>query len=462
MTAGLICSTTDGQSTTSQGCDEDAEKNDSTDCGSSSCSLASQDLTEIPSWFWQQQQLLPHRPSSTLTHLDLSRNRLAELPAAIFASLGNLQVLNVNRNRLRAIPPDIGKLTQLQELHALANNLRPYARSLPLNELAALPCLRLLDLRYHAKLKEPALVALQGVLEDQVEIRITLQQQQQQQQPAAAEEEKDHASHNNTNGKEHACDRDATLLRSQLEPLSTPTLRQRLKETFGITLDDNDPHSFDRNNVMNHMLEAYQRHCPNREKVHFQGRPVDPRILQPLLQKLQEWVHEQRATPRERPKIRASHYMILRSPEEFSTDHSTKQRLAAAKLQKHQALWDLAKAALSHVDPHHRFTALAVTHNFVGSPHIDTQNIGPFYGIALGDFDNGTGQLCVELNATQVAFIDTHDKFAKVDGRFVHWVAPYEPDQTRFSLIYYQTVGDVTPQTKAVLDLPAVPPNEEE
>jgi len=37
-----------------------------------------------------------------------------------------------------------------------------------------------------------------------------------------------------------------------------------------------------------------------------------------------------------------------------------------------------AKQALSEVDAQHaaRFTAIAMTKNFIGSPHIDTQNIG--------------------------------------------------------------------------------------
>ena len=80
-----------------------------------------------------------------------------------------------------------------------------------------------------------------------------------------------------------------------------------------------------------------------------------------------------------------------------------------------------------------KFTALAVTKNFVGSPHIDTQNIGPFYGMALGDFRNieaqdhvprRGGALCVESGPMEVTYVDTKGKMAKVDGRFPHWVEP--------------------------------------
>eukprot|EP01048_Picozoa_sp_COSAG05_P006275 COSAG05_NODE_400_length_10261_cov_477.765499_3_plen_94_part_00 len=38
-----------------------------------------------------------------------------------------------------------------------------------------------------------------------------------------------------------------------------------------------------------------------------------------------------------------------------------------------------------------------------GSPHIDKQNIGPFYGLALGDFPAGQGGIRVECSARQVA-----------------------------------------------------------
>ena len=49
-----------------------------------------------------------------------------------------------------------------------------------------------------------------------------------------------------------------------------------------------------------------------------------------------------------------------------------------------------------------QYTALAVTHGFHGSPHIDKQNVGPFYGLALGNFDEGTGGIQVECSARVV------------------------------------------------------------
>jgi hypothetical protein len=140
-----------------------------------------------------------------------------------------------------------------------------------------------------------------------------------------------------------------------------------------------------------------------------------------------------------RPSIAAASYMILRAPAEFAQKDSKNARQAAAKIVKWQALWDLAAQAIDEADAAFaaNFTALAVTLGFAGSPHIDKQNTGPFYGLALGDFSGG--ELCVESGAFEVAHVDTHDRLGKVDGRYPHWVAPYEG--TRYSLIYYQTEG---------------------
>jgi Leucine-rich repeat (LRR) protein len=86
--------------------------------------------------------------STTLTTLNLSRNALLVLPQAI-GSLTMLQELNLSRNRLRVLPKEIGALKHLTTLNVLSNNLRPHARSLPLEELANLPMLRVLDLRFN-------------------------------------------------------------------------------------------------------------------------------------------------------------------------------------------------------------------------------------------------------------------------------------------------------------------------
>jgi len=48
-----------------------------------------------------------------------------------------------------------------------------------------------------------------------------------------------------------------------------------------------------------------------------------------------------------------------------------------------------------------------------------------------------------------VAEVNTKNRLGKVDGRYPHWVAPYDEKYQRFSLIYYQTEGGVIPKTVA-------------
>ena len=62
---------------------------------------------------------------------------------------------------------------------------------------------------------------------------------------------------------------------------------------------------------------------------------------------------------------------------------------------------------------------------FQGSPHIDTTNVGPFYGLAFGDFADGTGGIRVELDPMTVCEVNTKGRLGKVDGRYPHWVAEY-------------------------------------
>ena len=49
-----------------------------------------------------------------------------------------------------------------------------------------------------------------------------------------------------------------------------------------------------------------------------------------------------------------------------------------------------------------------------------------------------------------VKVVNTKNRLGKVDGRFPHWVAPYDDDGERYSLIYYRTMGEPTPMTTAV------------
>ena len=52
-----------------------------------------------------------------------------------------------------------------------------------------------------------------------------------------------------------------------------------------------------------------------------------------------------------------------------------------------------------------------------------------------------------------MAEVDTRGCLGKVDGRYPHWVAPYDDDAEgveRFSVIYYQTDGVYAPPGPAI------------
>mmetsp|Transcript_23212 Transcript_23212/g.44206 ORF Transcript_23212/g.44206 Transcript_23212/m.44206 type:complete len:455 (-) Transcript_23212:105-1469(-) len=389
-------------------------------------------------------QVLPFTPSlcSNLKTLDLSRNRLESIPTELF-SLSALEHLDLSRNHLAGIPPEIQQLQNLVSLILLSNKLR--LRLLPLDEIAALPNLNELDVRYNPKLQKES---IRATLSSRLPDRITL---------------KTSGGNSTANGtKESACDRNPNELRSQLEPISTPQLRKRLHRTFGVEIKDDDEKAYDREYIMKALLDAYAQQCPMRTVRQERGVPVSQDILQGLLREMEAIAWP--GTTRERPKIAAEYYMILQKPvvedalnrgdsSTIDTNNSMNAKRQAAKLEKYRAIWDKAVDAIEKTDKEFadRFTALAVTKNFQGSPHIDTLNVGPFYAISMGEFTGG-GKLCVECSAACIAEVDTKGRFAKIDGRFPHWVSDYQG--TRYSLIYYVTRGEVIPQTTAIFEPP--------
>jgi len=397
----------------------------------------------------------------TLCSLDLSRNRLTALPVDLCQSCPALQSLDISRNKLRGLPTEIGQLQNLKQLIALSNKFR--LRELPLKELASLQQLELLDLRWNEKLlKESARQQLQLFQTSIIDKKLKL--------VLSPVPNKNKNLDDNDNNKLSACDRDANDLRSQLEPLSTPQMRKRLDKTFGVHFIDSNERAYDREAILQQLLTCYNDYDNNDERKGRsvrteQGVPLEPSMVMGLLTEMEsiQWPR----TTRERPKVSAVGYVILQRPT-AGDDHddgddavagskrmTSKAKLEAAKLQRFRGIWTKAMQAMEQVDPKFasQFTALAVTKNFRGSPHIDTLNVAPFYGLSLGEFTDGGGKLCVECSPTEVAEIDTRGKLAKVDGRFPHWVSDYEG--TRYSLIYYVTSGEVIPQTTAVFK-PAV------
>eukprot|EP00929_Paragymnodinium_shiwhaense_P084315 TRINITY_DN45074_c0_g1_i1.p1 TRINITY_DN45074_c0_g1~~TRINITY_DN45074_c0_g1_i1.p1 ORF type:complete len:430 (+),score=80.12 TRINITY_DN45074_c0_g1_i1:72-1361(+) len=380
---------------------------------------------DSPEWERVAKSRNPDWMPSSIVCLDLSKCRLIDLPG--IGQLQGLRELDLGCNRFKRLPAELADLKQLVSVNASRNFLKPTADSLCLAGLQQLTDLRCLDLRFNEACGKPELLDWFAKELPEVDVRITKWGQIEGIWPA---------------------ERDATLLRSQLEPWPTPVLRRRLQNEFGVvdgSLDD-----LERQDVMARLLECYSKEGGQRKVIKMDGEPVSAGIIAQLIPEMRAWTERQKNRARERPSINAQYYMILRSPGEFSQKASKKAKDAAIKLRKNSRLWELAEAAIREVDEDFaaKFTALAVTCGFQGSPHIDKQNCGPFYGLAFGDYPDGQGGLCVECDARCVAEVNTKNRLGKVDGRFPHWVAPYEGE--RFSLIFYQTEGDLTPPTTAI------------
>ena len=366
---------------------------------------------------------------ASLQTLDLGKNQLTTLPPAI-GELAALTALDVSRNFLKRLPTELGRLARLVTLDASSNRLK--VSGIALDALATLVALRLLDLRYNNKICDSAQAGCEFDVTALLAARL----------PGVCCPTTPRALFHE---KTHAADRDAEDIASQLAPFSTGTLRRRLALVFGETTD---PDKVERGELMRRLLDHYETHGPRKVR-HVAGTPVSDATCAELLHELEQWAAEE---IRERPTIRAQQYMILSAPGAFpfSKKGKGKAKVAARKVAAHAKLWALARRAMEEVDPLYasKYTAVAFTKNFQGSPHIDTQNTGPFYGLALGDFSAGGGALCVECSAREVAHIDTRKCLGRADGRYPHWVTPYTG--TRFSVIFYQTQGEMVPVTTAV------------
>jgi len=381
--------------------------------------------------------LILHPPWS-IVELDLSHNYLSEIPG--LSQLKNLVSLDIRRNEFRSLPPSLAQLPLLTTLNASRNHLRPSADFLVLLTQPPLPSLQSLDLTFNKKIFTQSLSVLLTSSLPNVATYITITSP-----PPPG------AYIGDSPGE-----RDPTLLRSQLEPFTTLQLRNRLVETFR-----HEPYSNygspppGRAEVMELLLKEYKKVAPQRKLVRSLGTPVPEKALEIVRKELEAW-SDRYDKFQERPMIKASKYMILRSPTEAQEKviklGSRRAHSAIRKYQQNLSLWEAAKSAMETVDEEfaNAFTGLAVTKGFIGSPHIDTTNIGPFGGLSVGDFGDGTGGVRVELDPMTVCEVNTKDRLGRIDGRFPHFVAPYDERKTRYSLIFYLTEGKVLPKTTAV------------
>lgn len=231
-------------------------------------------------------------------------------------------------------------------------------------------------------------------------------------------------------------------LQQQLEPLTISQLRQRLR-TLGCATTDVEQRAqaaggrlAKKQALLDLLCECYRDGRLKRTERHTAGTPVPAEILAPLLQELRSmrW-------PAKKRKVQAEQYMVLGIPAAGS---------GPKLLDQYPRLWELCSELMQSLAGSFQYSSVAVTKNFVASPHVDMNDRSYQFALSLGDFHSG-GELCIEASHEEVLVVDTKAKLAKVDGRFPHWVKPYEGKE-RFSLIFYRVTGEFCSPEAAMPD----------
>ena len=197
---------------------------------------------------------------SSILHLDLSRNELWGISNDALAPLAStLLTLDISRNWFESLP-SLGILIALKELKASHNLLKP--NSLNTDALKEMNALSLIDLRFNQKCgKQSLLELLQSNLGSHVTVKMTVTYPPPP--PPPPDVSSSSSIHYVDKVGESPAVRDATLLRSQLEPWSTMALRRRLVADFGerCTQDGRSwaDEDVSRGQVMDRLLTLYQQ-----------------------------------------------------------------------------------------------------------------------------------------------------------------------------------------------------------
>jgi len=231
-------------------------------------------------------------------------------------------------------------------------------------------------------------------------------------------------------------------LLDQLRPLSIPELQERCEnlrktlETEGKVFapeadsDDETAPGQEHDKMLEQTVALYNAVGP-RFEVSYQGRIVPESIRHNLLDLLKNcrW-----PAASHRRGLTSERYLVLQTN--------------VANDRFYNDLREGCRELMQWVDPDYYYSGIAVTKNFVASPHIDDRDKSFQYAISLGDFTNG-GHLCVEgrnykkpddnnIVFDYVNIVETHNRIARLDGRHVHWVRSWEGGD-RYSLIFYDT-----------------------
>ncbi len=212
--------------------------------------------------------------------------------------------------------------------------------------------------------------------------------------------------------------------------------------------------------ALQHAVQVYQTYTP--KITYHEGRLIPTHLRDKLLSLLTNlrW-----AVPNQRTGMNTERYLVLLSNVQNDAFYSDIRN----------ACKELMTSCTN--DPSFYYSGIAITKNFVGSPHIDDRDQTYQYALSLGNFTHG-GELCVDggmvdsvkdngdtrlmttinssietnhlidpAKATAVPaihVINTHNRIARVDGRHVHWVRTWENRTNssscdRYSLIFYDT-----------------------
>jgi len=95
---------------------------------------------------------------------------------------------------------------------------------------------------------------------------------------------------------------------------------------------------------------------------------------------------------------------------------------------KFPELYQALQEMMNAYAPTFEYTTIQVNKNVFCNPHVDKNNVGPSYGIALGDFTGG--ELVIEGKEYNI-----HHKFKKFNGTKGHWINPFKG--TRYSIIFF-------------------------
>jgi len=222
----------------------------------------------------------------------------------------------------------------------------------------------------------------------------------------------------------------------QLRPLPPEELRRRISRLEG-RLQENTTVTETTNTNDDDVQVSLERLCRLYETsdiesirpfVYQQGRLIPTALRESLLSILQSlrW-----PAKKERDHLSSERYLVL--PSNMGHDRF------------YQELRDACHALIQWADPSYSYSGIAVTKNFVASPHIDHRDQSFQYAVSLGDVVNG-GELCVEgqkqdtttVTTEIVNVVTTLNRIARVDGRHVHWVRTWQGGD-RYSLIFYDT-----------------------